>query len=182
MTLKFAQANQLELWLSSVQSIIMAGTGAFMCMPSHCSCISYLVLVIDILTYVALLPVAKEYWNVVDPTAHCTGYQEIPHRPSPSWARSRAPVKHSGHSSVAIAYCVAVDMGFAPDPARHSDMSKRLLKPCCPMMGWIGEKADKAGPPDWGELHSVCCQGYLCLSPGRQCTCHRVQSRHTVVR
>ena len=80
----------------------------------------------------------------MDPTAHCTGYQEIPHRPSPSWARSKAPVKHSGHSSVAMAYCVVVDMGFAPDPAKQSEISERLLEPRYPMMG-LGEGESRQG-------------------------------------
>lgn len=151
-----------------------------MCRPTHRSCISYLVLVIDSLTYVALLPVAKEYWKVVDPTAHCTGYHEIPHRPSPSWARSRAPVKHSGHSSVAMAYCVVVDMGFAPDPARQSDVSKRLLKLCYPMMGWLGENAGKAGPADWGVLHSVCCDNDTCACP-LEGNAHATRSRPIIL-
>jgi hypothetical protein len=79
----------------------------------------HLVLVMAILTYSALLP-WKEYSKYESPTLHCTGYQSIVQRPSPSWARSKEPDRHSGHSSVAMAYWTAVEIGLAPDPDASS--------------------------------------------------------------
>lgn len=119
--------------LDGMKDSLMLGSKAQMSFPPtpawvHAGFVSsrktHLVLVIAILTYVALLPVAKEYWKYEFPTLHCTGYHSMLQRPSPDCARSREPDRHSGHSSVAMAYCTVGEMGLAPAPEQHHTHSK----------------------------------------------------------